>query len=327
MTAQVMREVLGGPFADYCRDDQPMRDIPFEVRTHIEKEGLAVRHSDETGFSRTIGWRKKWEFAPSKGQAIRRSPGFPVRTFQDLVHCVAELSAANPRVYPLFRGQNRDYLNSAGGSMLYPSLFRLPPGKERLSRTVIKQRFRFLSKAIAAVRSRVQIHPWQSPLSVHLEFWVALLQHYQLAATPLIDLTQSLRLAATFALSDSNGWATRDSGYLFVLGLPNAPACLAPMVDEQMLLVRLQSVCPPRALRPHFQEGFLVGRWPLSIAKLKGDNAAYRLIGKYRLLNPHGYFWNTAFSPLPRAAVYPPNDTIAAELSGALASLAIEKPR
>jgi hypothetical protein len=169
-------------------------------------------------------------------------------------------------------------------------------------------------------------HPWQAPLAAHREYWIALLQHYELAATPLLDVTQSLRMAATFALSDNGTWAERHEGFVYVFGLPHAPACLAHLVDEQMVIVRLQSVCPPDALRPHFQEGFLIGRWPLSFQKLKGDNAAYRLIGKYRLHNPNGKFWDTGFEAIPRTSVYPAIDAFSSDLQHALAGVLAQRP-
>jgi hypothetical protein len=98
------------------------------------------------------------------------------------------------------------------------------------------------------------------------------------------------------------------------------------MVDEQMVLVRLQSVCTPDALRPHYQEGYMVGRWPLSMAKLKGDNAAYRMIGKYRLLNANEGFWDDDFAPLPQRAIYPPDDAFGDRLKDALGPLLDERP-
>jgi hypothetical protein len=142
----------------------------------------------------------------------------------------------------------------------------------------------------------------------------------------LLDLTQSLRVAATFALSDPQTSQTQQTGYVFVLGLPHAPACLAPMLDEAMTIVRLQSVCPPNAYRPHFQEGYMVGRWPLSTEKLKGDNAAYRMIGKYRLDNSTGQFWDSDFAPLPTAALFPGNDAFGDRLKQALGPLTAERP-
>lgn len=304
-----------------------MRDITFPVRSHVEVTETTFGSTALTFGDLTIRRRTTWRFAPASSTAIRRSPGHEVRSFRELVRIVAELSAANPRLFPLYRGQNQDYRNAAGASMLYPSLFRRPAGKHRVTRRVIEARQRYLREVIAQLRANPPLARWQIPLASHTEVWWALLQHYELAATPLLDLTQSLRVAATFALTEPQLWQGRQEGYVFVFGLPNAPACLAPMVDEEMVLVRLQSVCPPNAFRPHFQEGYMVGRWPLSREKLKGDNAAYRLLGKYRLDNYSGSFWDPDFAPLPRAAIYPSDDAFGDRLKQALGPLVGKRPQ
>ncbi len=298
-----------------------MKDIAFDVHSHVEVTRWG-RAKEDKGF--TLRASTDWQFAPASSTAIRRSPGKLVRSFRELAYHVAQLSAANPRLYPLYRGQHLDFLNRAGGSMLYPTILRLPVGKSRLTRSRIVQRFEHLKRVVRHLRQRVTVSRWQTPLSAHTEYWWSLIQHYELARTPLLDLTQSLRVACTFALSHRDAWGAANSGFVFVLGLPNAPACLAPMVDEEMVVVRLQSVCPPDALRPHLQDGYLVGRWPLSGEKLKGDNAAYRMIGKYRLDNSAGKFWSDGFEAIPYSAIYPPDDsfgehlrTVAAELISA----------
>jgi hypothetical protein len=305
-----------------------MRKIPFEIRSHIEVSHTIFTPTPGTTFgdSTTIRKATKWQFAPATSAGIRKSSGFVVKSFRDLVHRVAELAVANPRLYPLFRGQNVDYLNRMGASKLYPSIFRPPQGKSRLTQKTIDARFKYLRRAVQALRKNIEVVAWQTPLSIHTEFWWSLLQHYELAATPLIDVSQSLRMAATFALSHDAGWGTREDGVLLVLGLPNVPASLAPMVDEQMVTVRLQSVSPPEALRPHFQEGFMVGRWPRTNVKLAGDNAAYRMIGKYRLENAGGCFWGEGFEPMPRETVYPAVDPFGERLRDALSNIAAARP-
>ena len=301
-----------------------MRDITFEIRSHIARERIQVTSSTDIGFG--LQHVPEWSFTSASSSKIRRSEGYAVSTFRSLAHAVAQLTVANPRLYPLFRGQAVDHRNKAEASTLYPTFFRAPLGRSRLTGIAISKRWRYLGAAVKQLKQHLDPMPWQVPLAQHREYWWALLQHYELAATPLLDATQSLRMAATFALSDEHVWAKRPQGFVYVLGLPHAPACLSPMVDEQMVLIRLQSICPPEALRPHFQEGYMIGRWPLSLRRLKGDNAAYRLVGKYRLDNTSGGFWDSGFEPIPRDAVYPPSDAFSSTVREALANVVESRP-
>jgi hypothetical protein len=90
----------------------------------------------------------------------------------------------------------------------------------------------------------------------------SILQHYEVCDTPLLDLKQSLRVAASFALN----W-TSSEGYIFVFALPYPNGTISYFSEEELVIVRLLSVCPSEALRPHFQEGYLVGTFPTYIKK------------------------------------------------------------
>src|SRR5205823_8222919 len=83
----------------------------------------------------------------------------------------------------------------------------------------------------------------------------SILQHYEVVATPLLDITQSLRVACSFAQR-----ASRDpTCYVLVLGLPYATNRISINSEEDVVNIRLLSICPPAALRPYFQEGFMAG--------------------------------------------------------------------
>jgi hypothetical protein len=120
-----------------------MRDIAFEIRSHVARPRIYIGPpSDEVELRNRP--THEWGFTPASSTAIRKSPGYKVESFSELVRRVAQLAVANPRLYPLFRGQAVDYLNTAGASTLYPSIFRVPIGKARLSRKVISDRFKFI---------------------------------------------------------------------------------------------------------------------------------------------------------------------------------------
>ena len=134
----------------------------------------------------------------------------------------------------------------------------------------------------------------------------AILQHYEVCATPLLDVTHSLRVAASFAQARM----PESESFLFVLALPQISGSITTSSEHGIQMVRLLSVCPPAALRPHFQEGYLLGQYPT----LSADGGAEydrseldfsrRLLAKFRL-GPSRHFWSTHFRPVPQAALFP----------------------
>src|SRR5258705_10522874 len=62
--------------------------------------------------------------AHRKGAPIWKAPAFEVTHFRALVEHVARLAYANPDELLFFRGQDRDYQNKAGGTTLYPAIYR-----------------------------------------------------------------------------------------------------------------------------------------------------------------------------------------------------------
>ena len=148
----------------------------------------------------------------------------------------------------------------------------------------------------------------------------AVIQHYGLWPTPLIDVTSSLRVAASFALGGSEAGAAEKVGYLLVVGLPHTTGSITFDIDQQLSLARLSSACPPEAKRPHYQDGFLIGRFP--IYEVSGDsliersNLRRRWVAKFRLVDVggarsgsrKGRFWDDAFPIVSEEATTPSRD-------------------
>jgi hypothetical protein len=232
---------------------------------------------------------------------VRKNSGYEVRTYRELVSLIAELANRNHRYNLMFRGQPEDYRDSKKQSVVYPSIFRPEEGRRAIRKETIKKRFKKLNNLIIRLKKSSLVKP-PEPLRRYKEYYMAIIQHYQIYSTPLIDLTLSLHVAASFALHKT------DIGYLLVFGMPYPHGSISYFVDENIVMVKLQSVCPPEALRPHFQEGWLVGRLALTLTKEAGDNLARRLIGKYRLDNSNGQFWDEHFQPIPMDALIPKKD-------------------
>lgn len=232
-----------------------------------------------------------------------------VATFPDLVREIAELSFHNPEQVLFFRGQSKEYLKDAKGgkkqSSFYPDIYRSPsrplPDKELAGRF---DRLDELAKKLQVVLKTERI-PGHEKLLKFPELTWAILQHYKVCPTPLLDLTHSLRVAASFAL---NGSAT--GGVVYAFGLPHPNGSITYSVEHELLNIRLLSICPPEAQRPYFQEGFLVGSFPARRPrKYRSIDVGVRLIAKFRL--PGTGFWNTDFHAIPNQALYPMNDRMA----------------
>lgn len=266
---------------------------------------------------KTIGSSEIWSFFDGKSDVqrvrsnteIRHAPGHSVRTFLELATKVAELQFRNPDFVLMFRGQNADHKNQKKNTTLKPSLFRprkgsvLAPGMSTLS-----DRYSLLERAELRL---VDAYANEGMLGVeklrrHRMLRWAILQHYEVCPTPLLDITHSLRIAASFATEKA-----QDDAYLFVLAIPNLSGAITASAEAGLQIIRLASVCPPTALRPHIQEGYLLGEYPDMInydqKELYGHyeiDFGRRLIAKFKF-NPK-HFWKEATFPLvSHRALYP----------------------
>ena len=181
-----------------------------------------------------------------------------MRSFFELATKVAELQFRNRDRVLLFRGQSGDYRNAQANTTLKPTLLR-PDGQGNPSAATLIARFERLERAERELVARYATSGFLGVerLRRHRILRWAILQHYEICATPLLDVTHSLRIAASFAsLRESS------KAYLFVLGVPNLSGAVTASAEAGLQIVRLSSVCPPSAVRPHIQEGYLLGVYP-----------------------------------------------------------------
>ena len=253
-----------------------------------------------------IGWSRG-------GLARAAAPPHDIYSYTELLRKVAALAYYNKQYSLFFRWQSNDYMYSADGetgihSHLYPSILRTVPGIARSPvdmKYVIKRRFEILSEAENKVKPSVRIGETRRDQTLR---W-ALLQHYEVCPTPLLDVTSSLQIALSFALADS-----RDDTLLFVLAVPQITGIVAVSLESETQVVRLSQICPPEALRPHFQEASLIGNYPVwEQEKFSGDarkelrsNLAGRLLAKFRL-NKCNSWRERGFTPTS-AYILRPND-------------------
>lgn len=236
---------------------------------------------------------------------VAGSEAFKVNTFRELVENVAKLAYLNKDYMLFFRGQGNDYKNRSGNSSFYPSIYR----GDYLSQAELNYRFDILNKSaknLSKLSEDEGIDGYKELKRKKLIQW-SILQHYEVCSTPLMDFTQSLRVACSFAHMDiGNGHS-----YIFVFGLPYLTNRISTNSEQDLLTIRLLSICPPEALRPYFQEGYLTATEDItneyeSKSELDFKN---RLIAKFEIPN-NEQFWGDDFKIIPQNALYPKNDKV-----------------
>ena len=240
---------------------------------------------------------------------VRKGRGYRVSSFSRLVERVAALSFNNPEYVLFFRGQARDHKRSPG-STLQSSLFRKPAGANKLPLDEISRRYRVLSDAEELLSERYDLDGDKNVRRFDILRW-AILQHYQVCPTPLLDVTHSLRVACSFAHFED---VPRET-FLYVLAMPQISGSITASSEAGIQIVRLLSICPPQALRPHYQEGYLVGEYPKITLKGKREyllaelDFGRRLLCKFRLAEPTK-FWDHHFTNIQPHALFPDGDKL-----------------
>ena len=234
-----------------------------------------------------------------------RADAVGIGSFDHLVRQVAQLSYLNKDHLLFFRGQSHDFRNKSGSSTIYPSIYR----GERVVREQLDLAFSVLDTSASRLCDLFDAEGLSGHPDVRRRRYVqwSILQHYEVCATPLLDLTHSLLVACSFAfLSDDAG-----DPYVFVFGLPYLTNRISVNSEHDLVNIRLLSICPPEALRPYFQEGYLAGTDEVladfdSKSELDFNN---RLIAKF-VLTGGARFWSSGVRPYDRDALYPRRDRV-----------------
>lgn len=266
----------------------------------------------------TIGKSEAWGYfedqQPSAVRAtnskIRHGTGHRVTSYMELAKKIAELQFRNPEHILLFRGQSKDYKNDKGNTTLKPSLLRhrAEDGFKPPESHVLDRRFSLLKEAEHRLVSEFDSHKLEGrhKLARYRILRWSILQHYEVCLTPLLDVSQSIRVSASFASEEAS-----QEAYFYVLAVPNVSGVVTASAEAGLQIVRLSGICPPTAVRPHIQEGYLLGEYPdIPDFDQKQHYAPYeidfgrRLIAKFRLDMNH--FWGDVnFQKIGRDALYP----------------------
>jgi hypothetical protein len=246
------------------------------------------------------------EFAKHvRDRDVWRAPAFELSNYRALVEHIARLSYMNRNHLLFFRGQDKDYQSKAGGSTLYPAIYR----GDNVPHAELEVRFRQMEAAERALMRLFEERKIEGARDVSRKRYIrwSILQHYEVIATPLLDFTHSLRVACSFAQLAS----TDPICYVYILGFPYPTNRISINSEEDLVNIRLLSICPPDALRPYFQEGYMAGTPDVTTdfdTKTELD-FRNRLIAKFAIPRARS-FWGTGFEAAPKTALYPSNDRV-----------------
>lgn len=239
-------------------------------------------------------------------KTIGKDDGYEIKTYRELVEHIAKLAYENKDHILFYRGQTKDYQNKVNNSSFYPTIYR----GGYLKKDELKEKFRILDKASKLLIKEFKKQKIKGYLELSRKKYLqwSILQHYEVVDTPLIDVTQSLRVACSFATYKKS---TDKSAYIYVFGLPYFTNRITINSEHDLVNIRLLSIAPPEALRPYFQEGYLIGTTDI-IEEYESKNELdlnQRLFAKFKLINSDD-FWDDIFKPIPQDLIYPANDLI-----------------
>ena len=244
-----------------------------------------------------------------KNQSIRRGPGHKVGSFLDLATKVAELQFMNREHVLLFRGQSKDHkTKNKGASLLKATLFRLE-GMKIPSKSVLTRRLEILRLAenrLVCAYGEEGLRGLDRLKRHRIVRW-AILQHYDVCRTPLFDVSQSLRVAVSFAMLENE----TEEAFVFAFAVPNLSGAITASSESGLQIIRLSSACPPEAVRPHLQEGYLLGEYP-EASEVDGEDIydyheldfGRRLVAKFRF-NPYDFRDGGKFIALDKTDLLP----------------------
>ena len=277
-----------------------------------------------------------WSYSEDKPEGgwgkcqVRKTKGVEVENYADLAAKIAAIQFRNSNYVLLFRGQNYDHRlddSSKQNSTIRPTLFRRDKGYGVDHwNELIRGRYKNLNSAESQLIQKWRNRKFEflSKLERSAVMRWSILQHYEVCDTPLLDVTHSLRIAASFASLNNPSGKTEadvaddsmvDEAFIMVLAVPQISGGVTTCAYEEMQTLRLSSICPPTAIRANLQEGYLIGEYPelqTFDQKMKYElpetDFGKRLLAKFRFTPKTFWAESDVFPQVFKQALYP-NDS------------------
>lgn len=245
---------------------------------------------------------RRLDYNPKKLSSLE--PLF-IDRYTKLVEYTAKLAYQNKDYLLFFRGQRQDFKSKAGTSTFYPSIYR----SEYVSSKELRHLFDLLEQACKKLVHIFKTNKVEGHGELRRKKYIqwSMLQHYGICKTPLLDFTHSLRVACSFAQYRNHD----NYGYVYIFGFPYITNRISINSEHDIVNIRLLSISPPDALRPHFQEGYLAGTTDITFEYDKKTELDFRnrLIMKFKIPN-NNTFWGKEFHRIPDRLLFPRGDKI-----------------
>lgn len=171
---------------------------------------------------------------------------YQVHRYSELVYLVSLLRFHNQNRFILYRGESKQHTNDNGILSFLPRIYRNENNtndfkllKEKTSKLLKFEELKNVNQNYSDIIAQ------------------GLLQHYEIVRTPFLDLTQSLHVAYSMALNEAeNKRDGRETIFIYLFSVPFSNGYITQ--TENFTLINLLSICPPMAMRPLLQEGYLI---------------------------------------------------------------------
>lgn len=175
-----------------------------------------------------------------------KARSYQVHRYSELVYLVSLLRFHNQNQFILYRGESKQHTNDNGILSFLPGIYRNENNtndfkllKEKTSELLKFEELKNVNQNYSDIIAQ------------------GLLQHYEIVRTPFLDLTQSLRVAYSMAFNEAKKKPdNRETIFIYLFNVPFFNGYITKIQD--FTLVNLPAVCPPTAMRPLLQEGYLI---------------------------------------------------------------------
>ncbi len=279
---------------------------------NITKKMQKVFNQQKKNLTENIDVNSKISVKKNEVISFVRKTVIDISTYEDLMEEIAELSYRNPKAMLFFRGQKKDYRIKTRFN-LKPSIFRTDKKGEELKK-VINDRYQDLKFCSNILVEKIINYDFnhnekltdgeKEEIYYIEELQQSILQHYEVCPTPFLDVTQSIRVACTFATLDNE----EEYSFVFVFALPYISGRISDNSEEYIKNVRLTGIGTTYAKRPFYQEGFLIQAKYVKIDNVQLDKLDFnrRLIAAYRFKNDDS-FWGSE-KKIEKKNLYPEKD-------------------
>lgn len=275
----------------------------FIIKSMIPK--LRLRPYSHLDYQKNISPYKR-ELREMQQKVIFSEPMY-VESFQKLMEICSSIAFFNHEHIILFRGQSLDT------DKILPRIYRNFSGDSfEIRKSQLEEKSQKLIEVLRVRRKRFHgTYLMEFPF-----FKWAILQHYECCDTPLLDITQSLHIACSFAQSAALKY-DRNSTECFVYALAFPWPQDHFSRKEDMGLIRLLNYCPPKAKRPYFQQAYIaspfISEEDINNSSPKDCDFSPRIVAKFSI-PVHCAFWDDNLLPFPQSLLYPKDDLFEKEL-------------